>query len=51
MNFWYLTELIKRREIRILQCIGDKTRGSVFKLKEERFRFDVQRQFFTLRVV
>ena len=50
--FQYLKGGYKREEHRIfIRASCDRTRGKGFKLKEGRFRLDIRKKFFTIRVV
>ena len=41
----------KNRERFFTRTCSDKTRGNSFKVEESRFRLDIRRKFFTVRVV
>jgi len=50
--FQYLKGAYKKAgELLFIRACSDRTRGKGFKLKEGRFRLDVRKKFFTLRVV
>ena len=50
--FQYLKGVYKQEGEQILMRVGsDRTRGNGFKLRRGRFRFEIRKKFFTLRVV
>jgi len=50
--FQYLKGAFKRaREGLFTRACSDSTRGDGFKLKEGRFRLDIRKKYFTVRVV
>ena len=50
--FQYLKGAYKKDGDRLLsRACSDRTRGDGFKLKEGRFRLDIRKKFFTVRVV
>ncbi|KAK4815832.1 hypothetical protein QYF61_008435 [Mycteria americana] len=50
--FQYLKGAYKKDGDRLLsRACNDRTRGNGFKLKEGRFRLDIRKKFFTMRVV
>ncbi|KAK4826174.1 hypothetical protein QYF61_006036 [Mycteria americana] len=50
--FQYLKEAYKKaREGLFTRACSDRTKGNGFKLKERRFRLDIRKKFFTMRMV
>ena len=52
MTFQYLKGSYKKEGDRLFSSVCvDRTRGNCFKLKESRFRLDIRKKSFTVRVV
>ena len=50
--FQYLKGVYKQEgEQLFMRMVSDRTRGNSFKLGQGRFRLDIRKKFFTLRVV
>ncbi|KAK4824143.1 hypothetical protein QYF61_011221 [Mycteria americana] len=50
--FQYLKRAYKKAgEVLFIRACSDRTRGNGFKLKEGRFRLDIRKKFFAMRVV
>ena len=51
MAFQYLKESYKKKGTLCSRICGDRTRENGFKLKKGRFRLDIRKKSFTVRVV
>ena len=49
--FHYLKGNYRKQETDFSRVCGDRTRGNGFKLKEERFRMDIMKKSFMVKVV
>ncbi len=52
MAFQYTKGSYRKEGDRLIRRVcGNSTRGNVFKLKDGRFRLDIRKNYFTMRVV